>query len=271
MKLYIHSGLHKTATTSFQAFCSINRSELIDVGLYYPKWKRSDQHSWILHEYQKEGIAIIENYFDSIHREATINKSNSVLLSGEDFENCIVDIGLAKKIESAADKAGFDSVTWIVVTRDQDELIKSLYAELSKQSVLINLDIINKSTAERGCFYVSSELYNYIFVTDFFRFEDEFNQNISGNCICIKYSDFIESFAGKTLLEHILTESQFLELMKLVKIDRNPLNKKMSSINIQTHYLFTGLDIGKPSRISKLIMLPLILFRVLVQKIRHNS
>ena len=34
--IYLHLGLHKTATTSFQATCAKNRDELLRQGFHYP-------------------------------------------------------------------------------------------------------------------------------------------------------------------------------------------------------------------------------------------
>lgn len=38
MKLILHIGTHKTGTTAIQRFLSQNRSQLLDIGYYYPKY-----------------------------------------------------------------------------------------------------------------------------------------------------------------------------------------------------------------------------------------
>ena len=116
MNLVIHCGLHKTATTSFQHFCRSNQSELASLGVCFPNYKGYNQHGLLMHEFQRLGIGVVEEYFGQFFEQASPT-SNTVLLSGESFENCIVDLSVAQELEEAAKKSGFSSGTWVVVTR----------------------------------------------------------------------------------------------------------------------------------------------------------
>src|SRR6056297_1223300 len=103
MKLVIHCGLHKTGTTSFQKFCFHNRFLLRGFGIYYPKYCKYDQHSYVLWKAQQRGMGTLGSFFAKSFAEAT-SDCHTVLLSGEDFENCIVDVALASEIEALAYK-----------------------------------------------------------------------------------------------------------------------------------------------------------------------
>ena len=47
MKLFIHIGLHKTGTTTFQTFLHHNRKTLINAGVFYPEMGEHESH-WVL-------------------------------------------------------------------------------------------------------------------------------------------------------------------------------------------------------------------------------
>jgi len=113
MKLVIHCGLHKTATSSFQKFCTQNRALLRSFGINYPTFEQKTQHSHLLWEAQRHNINVISFYFERIFREAR-DDCHTVLLSGEDFENCIVDLALAAEIEALSREAGFASLQLLV-------------------------------------------------------------------------------------------------------------------------------------------------------------
>jgi hypothetical protein len=247
MKLVIHCGLHKTATTSFQTFCSDNRSALFDVGICYPRLGNKTQHSYLMHDVQETDIGILEEYLNRIYAEVD-GVCHTVLLSGEDFENCIVDVGLAVDIEAAANRSGFESVTWVVVTRGLDELLRSLYAEMSKHGVTLRFDTLARSAAKSGCMYVSTQNYNYIFVLDYTRFEARFKENTSGGHIVLSYEDFTRDFVGMVLLKKLLSENKFFKFRKLAKFNTEIKNKRITAFQVEANYLSTALGVGRLRR-----------------------
>jgi hypothetical protein len=258
MKLVIHCGLHKTGTTSFQNFCRDNRSTLLDVGIHYPPYKDNYQHSFLIHDIQESGMSSIQEYLDHAYAEAR-GLCHTVLLSGEDFENCIVDVSLAADIESAAYKTGFESVTWVVVTRDQDELLHSLYAEMSKHGVTLRLDKLKQWAAKRGCLYISANLCNNIFVLDYYRFEDRFMQHTSGAHIVLRFEDFVRDTIGMALFEEILPEEKLAALRKTAVPKSGKKNIRLGKYQVEANYIATALGVERFSKRQYSFMLaPLI-------------
>lgn len=240
MKLIIHCGLHKTATTSFQNLCAENRSLLRSLGIHYPKFGESNQHSGLMHEAQVSGMDTLGTYLAECRAEAAGN-CHTVLLSGEDFENCIADLALATDVETIAKKSGFASVEWVLVTRPSGDILDSLYAEMSRHGVLLNRGLMKRAATDRGCIYLTTEQYNYIFVVDFERFVKRFKQHISDQIIEYKYEDFVQIFPGMPLMKKLLSEYR-LSIFQNSAISINTIaNKRLGSWQVEANYLATAL------------------------------
>jgi hypothetical protein len=240
MKLFIHCGLHKTATSSFQNLCIKNQSKLSECGVYYPKYANRYNHSLIIHDVQRYNINVTERFFAKVYSDAN-PKCHTVLISGEDFENCIVDLALANEIETAAENSGFESVTWIVVTRNQIDLLKSLYAESSKHDVVLDFEMMKNAALKSGCFYLTTFNYNYIFVLDYSRFEARFKYGTSGNNVQIEYDDFLKGFVGRAIFALMMSELEFEDFKKIAEFSEKHANKRSSNLTVEARYLKTAL------------------------------
>ncbi|SLN49513.1 hypothetical protein ROA7450_02448 [Roseovarius albus] len=261
MKLSIHCGLHKTATTSFQTLCDANRALLYDLGVYYPNYDARPQHSYVLWDVQKSGLNALRNFLSQSFAEAKTN-CHTVLLSGEDFENCIVDIALALEIETLAIESGFDAVEWVVVTRPVESYIASLYSELSKHSVVLRRGTLERAAKERGCFYISTNRYNYIFVFDFKRFAERFQQHVSRPVIEYSMGEFARGFPGAILLQGLLREEAFTRFSRLAKIDNQIQNESLDSTQIEVNYVSSTFGVGRlRAKRFRLLLAPLIWLR----------
>lgn len=105
--IYLHLGLHKTATTSFQATCASNGDELLKQGFLYPLFSCGksdiapfDNHSIPLFslftknpEHYPVNISLGLKNLDQIHQlyreqlEAALNSPEDLILSAEDFSS----------------------------------------------------------------------------------------------------------------------------------------------------------------------------------------
>lgn len=247
MKLVIHCGLHKTATTSFQKICDTNRNILYELGVNYPNFREHKQHSHLLWEVQKSGLETLSAFLQKSFSESK-NKCHTVLISGEDFENCIVDVGLALEVEALAAEAGFDGIEWIFVTRSIDSYISSIYSELSKHGVVLRRDILKRAAKDRGCFYISSNNYNYIFVFDFPRFAERFQQRVSKNIIEYNKNDFCREYPGAIVLRRILHEEAFTQFGELADITLQKHNERLDSVQIEANYVSNAFGISRLRR-----------------------
>ena len=62
MRLDVHIGLHKTASTSFQEFLYINKNELSNVGVLYPDEDINKSHFELPFRILKNDWAFIEKF-----------------------------------------------------------------------------------------------------------------------------------------------------------------------------------------------------------------
>ena len=89
IKLIIHIGTHKTASTTFQRLCTNSREVLIENGLVFPQYSTWNQHSFAAWMSQKRDTNNLRVFLRSISDETTAAKCETTLISGEDFENLL--------------------------------------------------------------------------------------------------------------------------------------------------------------------------------------
>lgn len=268
MKLVIHCGLHKTGTSSFQHFCANNRDLLRGKGLHYPEWNGREQHSYLLHVVQKNGLDVLRAFLSDNHAKA-IDTCHTVLISGEDFENCIVDLAFAAEVEQCALDAGFVSIEWVVVTRDMDALLPSLYSQLSSHKVILREDSLYKIAHERGCFYLSTEDYSPIFVLDFARFAERFRAHVTGSVWDIGFKDFVADHAGMVLLQRYLEPAAFEDVKRSASYEESPRNPRKDETRVEIGYIATFLGTKRFNRLRyRWMIAPLLWLRM--RNTRHK-
>ena len=81
--------------------------------------------------HKKKDIKNLSDFLHSISEETKLEKCETTLISGEDFENFLVDTHLANEFESLARSEGYFDIEWIVVSRDPAEYLISIYSEMS--------------------------------------------------------------------------------------------------------------------------------------------
>lgn len=233
---------------------------------FYPHVGRGLQHSSIMHDVQREGPDVVRTFLAET-RQLAGPKCDTVLLSGEDFENCIVDVALAGEIEAAALEAGFSAVNWVVVVREQESAVRSLYGELSSQGVVMHLPTMQRMAKERGCIYVSSVNVNYIFVLDFERFRSRFEHRIAGEVLTWDFAEFVRDYPGMVLLRQMLSPAAFVEFTNCAQVPWHRENVARATSLVETRYLLTALNLPlKPTWLLRLLLAPLIVLRLRKQK-----
>ena len=239
MKLHIHAGLHKTATSSFQLFCDKNRKQLTELGLLYPKFRfwQHGELAWWLQQGREDDV---RDHLLSIRRNN--HGCHSCLLSGEDFENYILDVHTASTFEKIALASGFESVSWHIVTREIDAMVQSLYGELSKQNVVVDLATLKKAAHERGAFFASHKNYNFIFVLDYQRFQCRFRSSVT-SVYEYKFEDFCKGDIGSVLIQEILHPDDFEDFLRRNWKDVGNANERQSELQIELNYLATKLGL----------------------------
>lgn len=184
LKLFIHAGLHKTGTSSFQYICSTHSKRLADIGVYYPHLTKTQDHNSLMHEIQKSGSQSIKKHLTSALEELPEN-CNIVLLSGEDFENCVVDTRIANSIENSARDLGFREVEWGVIFRDTPSYVASLYSQKSNHPCIVDYESLAFSAKHIGYASVATRNFVYLFALDYARLSEDFQKNRRRYSSCI--------------------------------------------------------------------------------------
>ncbi len=127
MRLIVHAGLHKTASTYFQDILRLNHETLAHNGVYTLSTSSvPDYHS-------SAWTALTGEFADVVaHIEAARQRGlGTVLLSSEDFEALVFYPARAAALETAARNAGVTEVEWHFCLRDPGEYLLSMYAQLA--------------------------------------------------------------------------------------------------------------------------------------------
>ena len=263
MRLILHSGTHKTATTSFQRVCIKYKELLLKDLIYYPSLRSLSENRYLLGAFkdnvmnlvhfnnhsplawliQQNEFDSLEKYFKFIFNEAKELKYKNVLISGEDFENLLIDQNLAKKLLNILREIGFSDVEWIFVKRDPYTYLNSIYSELSKHRLILNFQKLYEEAYEKGYITVSSNIYTWKFVFDFEKFVNEFDNYLGGKAICFSFNEFKKVFAGKILLSRYLSDESIDYLVEN-SYSFDHANKSLDPLNVEFRYVCNFLGIS---------------------------
>jgi len=150
MKLLIHVGTQKTATTSIQQFCVLNRKLLESCGYLYPK---NSIHPFLFN-FLAEQLARgeqerVARYLQKIRAQGQREKCHTVIISAESFyamsfyflypqersrasEYWQIEARLIEALHQAC--AGYDEIKIACYLRPQDDFAAALYNQLVKNS-----------------------------------------------------------------------------------------------------------------------------------------
>jgi hypothetical protein len=133
--IYIHAGLHKTGTSALQLALYQNQNDLLEQGFYYPKIgipPKYHGHHNIAWQFSRDRRFRPEfGDMNSLLAEIGRAKTNTVILSSEDFESSLLRPHRMQKISSCFLKNQI-KVCFVIYLRSQIDYIQSLYFELLK-------------------------------------------------------------------------------------------------------------------------------------------
>ncbi len=118
-QLYLHVGVHRTATTSIQRFLRANFDTLLEKGYFYPFGVV--RHNAVVSR-MRDGVLDVEDFAADLLRrvEAKAEASTAVILSDEDMSN-IEDFSIFKPLTKLFD------VKVVVSLRRQDLWLESWF------------------------------------------------------------------------------------------------------------------------------------------------
>ena len=212
----------------------------------FPQNKDFQQHSGVAWMSQKRDLEGIRIFLQKINDDALKKKCTITLISGEDFENFLVDIHLAIEFEVIAKSIGFSDIEWLVVQRNPLDYLLSIYAEKSAYKVVLDIGIMANSIIEYGFFSTSSPDYNYKFVFDIKKFSGFFKESVNQNLKVVDFDNFIDDFVGKALFID-LVNNKSLNLLRKEARNVGIQRKRVSKEKIEFRYLanFLGMKSNK--------------------------
>lgn len=223
MKLILHIGTHKTATTSLQHFFALNRSKLAAQGFFYPE---NDDSAYVFNflasrvAFGKQAEAA--DFLAKAREKAKQAGCHTVLISGESFYAMTAFFFDLQKRTRTEDYwaheerlilavkeccAGYDDVRIVCLFRPQDELAGSLYNQLIK-----NTFGISESYAE----FLEQTRPLYDYQKHVALWEGAFGKE----CVNIKNFHSVKSDVIRDFCRSFLTESCF-EIAELKDFEAN--------------------------------------------------
>ncbi len=234
MKLILHIGTHKTATTSLQHFFALNRQRLITQGFFYPE----NQDSAYVFNFLASRIAFgkqqeAADFLAKARQQAEQANCHTVLISGESFyamTGFFFDLQKRSRTDDywtheerlilsvKAYCAGYEDVRVVCIFRPQDELAGSLYNQMVK-----NTFGISESYAE--FLEQSRPLYDY--ARHITLWEAVFGKDhiVLKNFLAIRH-DVIRDFCQSFLNEACFERAEVKELEANTRLNRDVLEVK---------------------------------------------
>lgn len=189
MRLVLHIGLHKTASTAFQTLCRDNAARLADHGVHWrvhPGYPAHHDVAWPM--LRGEGGALAA-YLD----EARAADAATALISSEEFDYVLQVPQKAQAIEAEARAAGATDIRWVAALRRPSEAFRSNIAELTKHGIHVDPLQGYLEVMRAGGLHVSGRLnggaqfWNWFFTFDYPRYLDRLRSAVSGRVLAYDY------------------------------------------------------------------------------------
>ena len=265
MKLLIHIGTQKTATTSIQHFCVRNRSLLISHGYLYP---RNNSHPFLFNFLAKQLVQgkqqSVARYLRKVRLQAQREKCHTVIISAESFyamsffllpsgdklrasEYWQIEARFIEQLSKCCD--GYDDVKIACYLRPQDDFAASYYNQLVK--ILPDYDETYKEfmKGDKPVFDYQRhiQLWENIFGAD----------SISIRNFLTCKGDIVEDFFGNFLESEIYCKTNNQEFRSNLRLNRDVLEFKrifnsantdqpLAYIGIQCHMKINPQFVDKP-------------------------
>lgn len=126
MRLMVHLGFHKTASTFFQNLLNDHHGPLRERGIYYqhqPDYPAHRATAWALMRGETGPL-------ETMLADARDGGCHTVFLSAEDLEAAICTPLPARALERAAARGGVGEIEWHLTVREPGAYFASLFAQL---------------------------------------------------------------------------------------------------------------------------------------------
>lgn len=153
MRLIVHLGFHKTASTYLQHLLNGNARALAARGIWYQPQKHYPAHhqaAWAL--LNEDGLQL-----ETVLRGARLSNCDTVILSSEDLEAVPFNPGVATTIEATAAALGVTEIEWHIVVREPGAYFASLHAQL-QHHVYADTLVMLREVLKKGMVFIPDPL-----------------------------------------------------------------------------------------------------------------
>jgi len=258
MKLMIHAGLHKTATTTFQAICNRYADDMLAENVCFPRVEQRGGHNWTIWELTRGNPRPCEAWMREC--SSRVGKDGIAILSAEDLENCLIDVRTAQRLEDIALRNGATKIEWFFVRRESQACIESTYAEMSKHGASFDFGQFAAAAENLGYTCCPSTTYNFLFFMKPERYIDDFRTCVRGGVTLVDFELFRDPFPGHVLLSPCLSTS-LVETMRHDYARHNVWENRRSgvaAIEFRTTCNFLGINLDGVSRGMRVVLFGLL-------------
>lgn len=189
MRLVLHIGLHKTASTAFQTLCRDNAARLLGAGVF---WRVHDGYP----AHHPEAWSLLRGETGAIRdyvAEARAAGAGSAILSSEELDYVLHVPQKAQAIEAEALGAGVTEVIWVAALRCPSAAFRSNISELTKHGIHVDplqgyLEIMRSGGMHfTGRLHGGERFWNWFFTFDYARLVGRLRGALSGPVLAYDY------------------------------------------------------------------------------------
>ncbi len=185
MRLIVHLGCHKTASTHLQDLMNRNSARLMERGIWYARQPGYPAHHTAAHALMRGDGAP----FEAMCADALSAGCHTLILSSEDLECALFNPAVPALIEDVAASFGIAPIEWHAAIREPGAYFESLYAQLSWHSFADALHMFSEVMKKGVLFMPEPSVGEHATPYWFY---------------CFDYQPFFEAFAasGRDLVVH---------------------------------------------------------------------
>lgn len=258
MKLMIHAGLHKTATTTFQAICKRYAAEMLAEKVCFPRVEQRGGHSWTIWELARGNPGPCTQWMRDC--SALVGTDGIAILSAEDLENCLIDVRTAQRLEDIAWRNGATSIEWFFVRREGRAYLESVYAEMSKHGAAFDFGRFAAAADTLGYTCCPSPTYNFLFFTKPERYIDDVRASVRGGATLLDFEAFCDPFPGHVLLSRCVSTG-LVETMRQDYVQQpywENRRSRVATIEFRNTCNFLGISLDGVSRGMRVLLFGLL-------------
>jgi hypothetical protein len=129
-----------------------------------------------------------------------IGDEGTLFLTGEDFENILIDHSFYYDLRTELAAGGFENVEFWFIYGNQFEYFESLYSQLSKDGQILDYQILTEHILKNGFYSCSIPNFSWYFVFDYKKYYTQLYK-LGAKIKTCPYKKFINGSIGSPLLK----------------------------------------------------------------------